>query len=275
MKQNELIKNEVVLYPGLDKDLNLKAIPLANTVITGATGAGKSILEMNIIKNLIEFYSHDSIEISIWDGKGVEYINWLPKKNGEVSTERWLPHIKHIAINSDWVSGEVNSVCDFMTREEFVRKISKEVEVKKECMKNMYNCISYKQFTEKYPGRNLILPHIVILDEFEASKDSDDSLIELLKVCENAGVFLIIANQSFRESHCRLLEHCKNILCLRCHKETSAYLLNSFIAAELPKNGYCYYLNKNTGDIALLKVPFMPETFLRKFVGSYSVRRQR
>lgn len=271
MKQNELFKTKVVLYPGTDEEQNIPAIPLANSIIVGATGSGKTVLVNNLIKNLIQNYSGESIEVSIWDGLCNDLDVWIPKSNGEYSTDRYIQHIKTFCYNIKNVDKMVDNInISYRSIDDFIYQINKEVISRKECLQYMYDCDNYEEFCEKHTPL-LMRPHIIFINEYTYDLSSDNDLYDLLSRCEETGVYIILSTQQSTRVTEDILELCDNKFELKLYSFEAERLFNSSENNDkLPRSGYCIYHNYN--DSTILKIPFTPDSFLRKFVGYHSIR---
>ena len=270
-------ENRVVFYPGIDSDSNIKAVRLANTFIAGSPGSSKQSFMDNLVKNLIEHNSGETIDISIWDGSSLSWLRWFPRRNDEIINDRYLPHIKRIVLNSEsrftsYAKLDVES----MTRDEFVDMIIKEAKSRINYLEDAYDVGDYFTYICTASGEIHMFPHIVIVDEYNhTDKIHEEKLIELLEISERAGIYVVIATQGQNSVSSKLLSLCKNRFCLRTKESGYTTVLGEeYAKAWLPEYGYCYYLDTSKKEYPeLLKIPFYPNSFLRKFIGSYSVRR--
>lgn len=278
IKMQEQPDNKYVFYIGMNDNMDIKAIPMMNTFVTGLVGSGKSVFLNNFIKNIIEYNPGDSIDISIWDGMSYECSIWFPKKNGEYSTERYIPHIKDVVYNNEFDKETNDTVkaglAKLGSRSEFISTIRKEVQTRLTYLEDMYECHDYDTYLNYHYDNLHITPHVVIFDEYQVTNDEDDELVELLKVCESAGVYIVLLSQNVPNA-LHLVPYCGNRITLRSTGSLYSQVLGEeYKDAWLPQYGYCYYKHaRSKTEPEMIKIPFHTRSFLVKFVGSYSIRR--
>lgn len=287
MRRNELIERKAVFYPGYDKDMNIIAVPLGNTIIAGKTGAGKTILLNNLIKNAIEFNRADAITISIWSGVERNVDIWHPKKNKKITAERYIPHIGLLAYDEslgDYSASEFNldegmseevyrELLKPMSREMFLEEIYKEIISRKQCLQDMYNCSTFEDYKKTYSNNMHMNQHIVFMDGFDMTYSDDEFLCEILSESEAVGVYFVLAAQPSRCMNAKLLDYISNTFVLPMNEVDTAYFLDTD-GITLPSYGYGICKREDKEETTLISIPFLPNSFLQKFVGSYSVRYQ-
>ena len=271
--------SKLVFYPGYDADMSMKAVKFANTIIASNSpnDTGRVSLINSIVKSLIENNSGDSIDISIYDNTMIDCIKWFPLTQGKVSVERYMPHFKHFCIpkenytSTDYIEAGCLKV---MSQNKFIDILFKEVNSRLNSLLDMYDYYDYSCYIDGVQNPKMS-PHIVIINEFINDGYDEDKLLDLLTLCERAGVYVILTTQCSSKLGDKVVFMCGNRFALHSNKNLYAKVLGrEYEDAWLPQYGYVYYkdaIHDTAPD--MLKITFYPNTFLRKFVGSYSIRR--
>ncbi|AXR73599.1 MULTISPECIES: FtsK/SpoIIIE domain-containing protein [Auritidibacter] len=160
--------------------------PIANMLIGGAVGQGKSNLLLNIVYGLAYAYPPEELELYLLDFKeGLEFKKFGPDKNGE----NWLPHASLLGLHTRQEDGLIA-----------LRNIQQRVEKRKRLFQNAgaEDYETYRRMGHEIPRL------VVVIDEFQvpfsgnnAQSEEAVTLIEQLSRQSRAtGTHLILASQA-------------------------------------------------------------------------------
>ena len=161
--------------------------PLANALVGGAVGTGKSNLLLDIVYGLTARYSPDELELHLLDFKqGLEFQRFAADGEGR----NWLPHARVLSLESDRAFGVavLRNVVDELTRRADLFKASATSGIEQ-----------YRTSTGLALSRLLL-----IVDEFHVLFDGDDQLVdeavELLETLSRqgraSGIHMLLASQT-------------------------------------------------------------------------------
>ena len=241
-----------VMYPGKDKDLNVKALPLHNSIIYGEDSCYNKMLLRNVILRYVTETSPHDNQVLYWDFYKENHKDWLPKKNVYVDKNRMLPHFKH---------SEKFSNMSFLYAMNYIKEFidtRKALRVKEDCAFG------------RVPAWICVLDNIAILTIEERI-----ALEAVLADSEDADVYFILATNNRTLLDEDLVSLFPNRFVFKCDADTSRLLLDKTIAVTLPWSGVCYYKNDSyKTKLDELSIPFIPDKLLMKLVGAYSVRKE-
>lgn len=212
----------------------------------GATGAGKSAFNNQLILSLITRYPPSALELVMVDFKNVEF-SMLTDSTTHISR---IPHAKVIAGTKD---GEYAiSIFDYLIGEMDRRtKLFTEVGVKK-----------IEEYNKKMRSSNQVnkcIPRILVLiDEFQVMFTEVDpksvdiiqgrmrSLAKLARFC---GCHMFFTSQSMKGTMPKdTLDQFSLRIALRCSSDTSSDIIGSPIASQIKQKFGYLYTNTNAGE---------------------------
>ncbi|WP_157983953.1 FtsK/SpoIIIE domain-containing protein [Nesterenkonia muleiensis] len=161
--------------------------PIANALVGGAVGQGKSNLLLTILYGLASRYSPEELELHLLDFKqGLEFQRFGPDAQGL----NWLPHAKVLSLESDRDFGLA-----------VLRYISAELQRRARVMKSVgANDLAGFRVASGQKMPRLLL----VIDEFQVLFDGEDSLVdEAVSLLESIarqgrayGVHLLLSSQT-------------------------------------------------------------------------------
>ena len=227
----------------------------------GATGAGKSVFNNQMIASLITRYPPSTLELILIDFKNIEFVN-LTNKQTHYSR---IPHARIVAGTKD---GEYAiSVFDYLMEEmERRTKLFSTADAKK-----------LEDFNKKMraDGREKeCVPRVLlIIDEFQvmftevepkAVTIIQDRIRSLAKLARFCGCHMLFTSQSMAGTMSQDIKDQFSLrIALRCAADTSTSIIGSPAASKVKsKFGYCYS-NTNAGQTQdstkMWRTPFMPD----------------
>ena len=227
----------------------------------GATGAGKSAFNNQLLASLVTRYPPSALELILIDFKNVEFAS-LTDKSTNLSR---IPHARIVAGTKD---GEYAiSVFDFLLADMENRN---KVFAAAGCKKiEEYNRKMRTQGTpEKCLPRTLLL-----IDEFQVMfTEVDPKSVDIIqarirslaKLARSAGVHMFFTSQSMKGTMPKdILDQFSLRVALRCSADTSNDIIGSDIASKIKaKFGYLYS-NTNMGETqdstTLWRTPYLAE----------------
>lgn len=227
----------------------------------GATGAGKSAFNNQLIASLVIRYPPSALELVMVDFKNIEFGSLVNKKT-HISR---IPHARIIAGTKD---GEYAiSVFDYLMEEMTRRtKLFDQASVKK---LEDYN----KKMRANGEPKKCIPRILVIIDEFQVMfTEVDPKSVEIIqerirslsKLARFCGCHLFFTSQSMKGTMAKdILDQFSLRVALRCSSDTSNDIIGSPIASKIrSKFGYLY-TNTNAGETQdstrLWRTPFLPD----------------
>ncbi|NUS73489.1 MAG: hypothetical protein HOQ05_08815 [Corynebacteriales bacterium] len=161
---------------------------LANALIGGASGQGKSNLLLVLLHSIAASYSPDEVEMYLLDFKeGLEFDRLGPS----ASREHWLPHAKVLGLEGDRLFGLA-----------VLRHIEEQFRRRAERFR-AGDANSLAAYRQAHPDE--VLPRLlVVIDEFQVLvAESDDIGREAISILENlsrrgraVGIHLVLASQT-------------------------------------------------------------------------------
>lgn len=232
-----------------------------HALCVGATGAGKSAFNNQLIASLITRYPPSALELVMVDFKNIEFGS-LVDKTTHVSR---IPHARIIAGTKD---GEYAiSVFDYLMNE-------------MERRTRLFDGASVKKLEDYNKKMRLAgtpehcIPRILLLiDEFQVmftevdpkSVDMIQSRIRSLsKLARFCGCHMLFTSQSMKGTMSKdIMDQFSLRIALRCSSDTSTELIGSPVASKIKQKFGYLYTNTNAGETQdstrMWRTPFLPD----------------
>lgn len=250
--------NELFYYLGRDEAHNYVATPISNMIIAGHTGAGKTVFLNNVLIRIMQECNPSGIKMQLIDCKGYEYDWWKEA----IPENKELPYFSQIDIcKPEYAPYCVNGALD-----------------------GLVTLIQDRKDAVDYNMGNVSFDSVVlIVDEYQCAMIEDEKIAEgikhkleyILKHSEDVNVYVIFCSQShlntlpedivklFTTRVCtRLAKDCEDI--------SNLYLGNNCAAMEEITTGVVWVKYNKRLPIRFY-VPFYPDTWIKKFIRTYSV----
>ena len=260
----EYIANKPNAYDGLQipigkegsdiKYLELQSdSPNCHTIITGRTGAGKSVSLHTLILSACYNYSPNEVQFYLIDFKdGVEFSHYQNNLK--------IPHIKYIALNSN-----IEDSLDILKSLD-AKKVLINEQLK---MVGASNICTYNNHVDVINGKLPNIPHtFILIDEFQVMFDGDSDtsaqcikiLQDLAKQSRNVGFHLVLSSQKLPSNNTfnDILSQINTRICFNNDKEIIKDLIpKSFSRVdELEERGRAFF-SQGDNNCALIKTAFV------------------
>lgn len=232
-----------------------------HALCVGATGAGKSAFNNQLIASLVTRYPPSALELVMIDFKNIEFGSLVDKKT-HISR---IPHAKIIAGTKD---GEYAiSVFDYLMSEmERRTRIFDGANVKK--VEDYNKKMRIAGTPEKCLPRVLLL-----IDEFQVMFTEVDAksvdviqgrIRSLSKLARFCGCHMLFTSQSMKGTMPKdILDQFSLRIALRCSSDTSQEIIGSPIASKIKQKFGYLYTNTNAGETQdstrMWRTPFLPD----------------
>lgn len=232
-----------------------------HALCVGATGAGKSAFNNQLIASLITRYPPSALELVMIDFKNIEFGSLVDKKT-HISR---IPHAKIIAGTKD---GEYAiSVFDYLMGEmERRTRLFDAASVKK--IEDYNKKMRIAGTPEKCLPRTLLL-----IDEFQVMfTEVDEKSVDIIqkrirslsKLARFCGCHMLFTSQSMKGTMPKdILDQFSLRIALRCSSDTSQEIIGSPIAAHIKSKFGYLYTNTNAGETQdstkMWRTPFLPD----------------
>lgn len=226
----------------------------------GATGAGKSAFNNQLIASLVTRYAPSALELVMIDFKNIEFGSLVNKKT-HISR---IPHARIIAGTKD---GEYAiSVFDYLMQEMDRRT-------------RLFDAASVKKIEEYNKKMRALetpekcIPRILLLiDEFQVMfTEVDPKSVEIIqarirslaKLARFCGCHMFFTSQSMKGTMPKdILDQFSLRVALRCSSDTSSEIIGSPVASQIKQKFGYLYTNTNAGETQdstrLWRTPFIP-----------------
>lgn len=261
---------DLYYYIGRDEEHNYVATPLSNMIIAGVTGAGKSTLLNNILIKLIQESNPNEIDLRLYDLKGSEFLFWQTS----------IPEGKNLPYVSKMVCEASSNAC--MTLVEDMEYLVKYIN-------HSYEALDYYLAEQQEEGNfNAEKPKrkskILVINEYQCiteygSHDIQnrflDALSHVLEQGEYVDVYVILVSQSHHNVlPDDIVEKFTTRVCTPLYESmdglSNLYLGCNLASKEQMRYGVAWVKYKKKMPQRLF-VPFYPDTWIRKFIRTYSV----
>ncbi len=255
---------DIYYYFGRNDRHDYIATPIGNVLLSGKTVAIKSVVLDSIIVRMIQERNPSDIDIHV-SGLGTSGLNvWKNMPEGKV-----IPQIKSVnmysSVSNDKAFGEFFRVLRDAYDEAMLRSIA--------CSEN--NLESYKML-----GGSRAKAVLYIMDEYQTfanrDKDSFNNLVsKIVSSSYVSGVYLMLS------SGCNMDALAKDTVskfdigaCIPCvdDLESNAIIGNDLASRDKDPYGALWVRNRNEAPVRMC-VPFYPDTWIKKFIWCYSVRK--
>lgn len=255
---------ELYYYFGRNDAHDYVATPVGNAVIAGVTGAGKSTLLQSVLIRFIQECHPNDVKILIDDCKGLDLRIWSELPEGKV-----IPQIDSVILYNGSSEGNCKQFLDRFN------SIYEEAKCRYQACAN--NRLSHYSDIEDVTSYKTI---IYIVDEYQVFFEKfydelNEKLSYILKTSYLTGIYVMLSSQSYKNAISRDLLVNFNIgICTpRVPEEVSNIILgNNCASMDGDRHGSIFIRCGNKMPIKLY-VPFYPDTWIRKFIGYYSVRK--
>ena len=251
-------KKVVSIMPGLDNTNSLKAYPLENTFVAGATGSGISVLIQELVVHAVTFNSPKDLQLE-WYGNP-EYIKGEPFLN----PSRVIPHFS-------------NQMHEYDSYDEMFTHLGKALE-------RVYEWVINPHDIEEY---NFMHKHLFIVElsnamfrDVEPLEASHRRCIlqALAKMCKYSEHFSVLYYTQYESTITdELLKYFDLRLVTRVHENKLSDMLMGCNLASKEKDQYGYVWvshEKNPYEKLRLSVKFYPDTLVNKYTKVYSIKSQ-
>ena len=252
---------ELYYYFGRNAKHDYVAFKMRNCIVAGRTGAGKSVFLNNVLIRLIQECHPNDIEIYYHDCKGVEARIWTDS----IPMNKVIPQLKQIKLYG-WEETEYSSLTDTI------------IEFKKELDDRARMCEQLG--VSDYTDIPELKAKLLIIDEYQAYVEAtgigsffDESIKEINEKSCMTGMYIMLLSQS---NHNCLSDNTVLSFPIRivtpCSDEVSNLFVGSNVAAMADERYGVVWVKGRKEYPEKLYVPFYPDTWIRKFIGYYSVR---
>lgn len=254
-------------YFGRNEKHDYIATPMDSCIVAGRCGAGKSTFLNSMLVRLIQETNPNDISIHYHDCKSCESYIWKES----IPNGKCIPQFYCIEEYYDSDNGFQSFSKLTVSLSSLYQEVQRRLEVCKE------------QDVEQYLSLDSIGNSILfIIDEYQVYVEKEcknDGWLEHIVrfVIENSrktGVYLMLCSQGVHPISEELVKEFPIKVVTPCSEELSNLFIGNN-AAYMDEAKYGVVWIKNGKDYPTrLYVPFYPDTWIRKFVGYYSMRKQ-
>jgi hypothetical protein len=260
---------EQYYYFGRDEEHCYLATPMLSCIVAGRCGAGKTTFLNSLLVRLIQETNPDELSIYYNDFTGEDSHIW----SDNIPDNKFIPQLKEVRR-----FGSMDGVESF---EKFGQSLNNLLDIiatrRTDCIREGVE--NYRDIAKDYGGEEIlyIINEYQVYSEFTGNKEWFDTTIgRILSVCDAMGVHLLLLSQSNKNA---LSDKTILKFPIRIVTPISEDVSNLFIGCNLAsmckeKYGIIWIKNGKYNPYKLY-VPFYPDTWIRKFIGYYSIRKQK
>jgi hypothetical protein len=263
---------DLYYYFGRNEKYDYVATCMQSAVVAGRCGAGKSTFLNSLLVRVIQETNPRELDICWHDfafGDAAIWVNSIPDRKN-------IPQFKEI---HQYVAGDGTSIKELYSEFENSLMALKSLVYNRarECVRAHVDC-----YDDVYDKKSGVKDVIFIINEYQRFCDTpakmkwfNDSISKILDHADDVGVHLLLLSQSNRDalSGETILKFPIRIVTPIDEETSNLFIGNNAAAMDSAQSGVVWVkVNKSYPN--RLYVPFYPDTWLRKFVGYYSVRNE-
>lgn len=254
-------------YFGRNEKHDYIATPMDSCIIAGRTGAGKSTFIDSLLVRLIQETNPKDITIQYHDCKGFESKLWTDS----IPDGKCIPQLYRVTQYDNSVTGDKNFKHLTVSLSSLYQEVQRRLDVCRE------------QDAEQYLNLDTMSNSILfIIDEYQYYVEEEcknDGWFEhvvryIVENSKKTGVYIMLCSQGTRPISDGLVKEFPIRIVTPCDEKLSNLFIGNN-AAYMDEARYGVVWVKNGKDYPTrLYVPFYPDTWIRKFVGYYSIWKQ-
>lgn len=252
-------KDQVYFYPGRTEEFDWPSFVLDNIFVTGSVNSGVITWVDSMLVNLIEKNSPSELNIRYHNCSFKTTDLWQDYEvtPGKVKGIGHLSKISHV---------------DDMYLKDLLEEILEEVESIETELEDIH--------FHTVEGLNKRKKKLYIINNFtnEWNEEYEDIIEQVIKTSRKTGVYIMLVSIEYNY---QLPDHIMSMFRYRVCLRTTAGVSNNVIDCDnareelMPKFGAFWIKDSKVNKLMVMFTQFYPDTFLRKFIKSFSITKDR